>query len=916
MSGTKFSTYLIAKGNAIVNTGNTSTGTVDASGNPNVSGTVIGTAQTVHSFVELGTVGFSKVSSLIPGVGVVLSGAAITDSGINIGANISDGKPVQVSDIAGVASSTLAGAAGVLVLMGISGPIVVALGATALVAGGMQLYAGLTGWTTDVFGNPKEIPLTASQIRDVNSHLTTIDSSYVKPIEVKTIEIKNGDSTTRIEQVIDSKTGKVVQENTYERGLQDAPDGFKLVGAIDHQTGVGWAMNRETGKMEQVPVSAPWTLEPAPTTVFNPTTALPNSKSEYTITVQPGDTVSSIAAKLGMSTKEYSDFLKYEYGADADLNSIVAGRPLPIPKEVHDKLTGTDIDPTNPTGKNAVNGSDKQSDDAAAKREGDEAGQKWGDFGEDLTQTDTPIFTPIVATKDLPPDQVLTLAAADTDDGVVSDAGSGGYVAGVNTAIDAPNTIANSVIPATPVTAPTLNDLQNTALNDALAAAGLNLDGNNPITALPPVNGMVILANADGDIVGSIDVSNAGSGGTANLQIIGQPPQVVDRLGNSFDLDTSATMGTATGVLGLGNTLLGLANWDNASDLSHVQTVVSIYNQINGLANLGMPNMGGVGSVLSFLSACDSGDAGGIVYSGLQMVDTLTSSAGNLGMISAINPNIIPGLGMILALTNIEDNPLGVVTAALNFFPPAGPLIGAVLSIVQMIVTHAPISEGEAHASFDDAGNLIVTTDSEKHGGGGTANYWMEQLAKGAQMAGLQTPQAGAYTVGMPTVGYKYNPEGFNDQDKDGEQINGHLTLRWVDPNGVAHSRVYTADGNGALAWGDEKDNSIGEDFFLLMQDATKRYPPLAYEQIDGGVVQFDYGVATVVYATNTHKFDGMAEHTQGGDEDTDAAQDDNCYIFNSCTGNKYTGYGLKTPSKYGFIDVDAANDDVWGIAA
>jgi hypothetical protein len=219
------------------------------------------------------------------------------------------------------------------------------------------------------------------------------------------------------------------------------------------------------------------------------------------------------------------------------------------------------------------------------------------------------------------------------------------------------------VNPTTPVTAPTLNDLQNQALNDALAAAGLNLDGNNPITALPPVNGMVILANADGDIVGTVDVSNAGSGGTANIQINGQPPQVVDRLGNSFDLDTAATMGTATGVLGLGNTLLGLANWDNASDLSHVQTVVSIYNQINGLANLGMPNMGGVGSVLSFLSACDSGDAGGIVYSGLQMVDTLTSSAGNLGMISAINPNIIPGLGMILALTNIEDNPL-----ALNYY--------------------------------------------------------------------------------------------------------------------------------------------------------------------------------------------------------------------------------------------------------
>ena len=321
----------------------------------------------------------------------------------------------------------------------------------------------------------------------------------------------------------------------------------------------------------------------------------------------------------------------------------------------------------------------------------------------------------------------------------------------------------------------------------------------------------------------------------------------------------------------------GIDGWADADDLRRLQTVVSLYNQINGMTGSSMTSLGSLGAGINFISALDNGDFGGIVVSGVSLVDTLFDGVASqfLGdLLGTSAGNIVPGLNLILALTHIEENPLGAVIAACAFVPIYGQLISAVLSIVQMIVTHAPISEGEAHASFDGAGNLIVTTDSEKHGGGSTANYWMEQLAKGAQMAGLQTPQAGAYTVGMPTVGYKYNPEGFNDEDKDGDQINGHLTLRWVDPNGVAHSRVYTADGNGALAWGDEKDNSIGEDFFLLMQDATKRYPPLAYEQLDGGVVQFDYGVATVVYATNTFKFDGMAEHTHGGDEDTDAALD------------------------------------------
>ena len=35
-------------------------------------------------------------------------------------------------------------------------------------------------------------------------------------------------------------------------------------------------------------------------------------------------------------------------------------------------------------------------------------------------------------------------------------------------------------------------------------------------------------------------------------------------------------------------------------------------------------------------------------------------------------------------------------------------------------------------------------------------------------------------------------------------------------------------------------------------------------------MLQLDYGVATVVYASNTHKFDGQAGHTHGGGEDLD----------------------------------------------
>jgi hypothetical protein len=458
----------------------------------------------------------------------------------------------------------------------------------------------------------------------------------------------------------------------------------------------------------------------------------------------------------------------------------------------------------------------------------------------DTTEPEVPVLPPLTATADLPPNEVITVA--DTGTGTQTDGGViNGYGDDTDPTIEEPST--SEPVAAAP-DIPNTPDLDQPIISD---------DGYDPI-----------------EYVETHDPTDASSVDAVNGSDLAS-----DQTRANIDAANSA------GALGLMNSLIGLQNWDNASDFSHVQTVVGLYNQINSVADLGMPPMGGLGAGLSFINAVQNGDFGGILVGGIGLGNAIGNALDMGGMVvsEAIGAalgmnavNVIPGLNLIIALTNIEDNPLGVVIAACAFIPVYGQILSVVLSICQALFTPAPISEGEAHASFDDAGNLIVTTDSEKNGGGSTANHWMEQLAKGAQLAGLQTPQAGAYTVGMPTVGYRFNPDGRNDTDKDGQQINGNLTLRWTDVNGTAHARVYTGDGKTRSGWGEE--NSIGEDFFTLMQDATKRYPPLAYEQIEGGVVQFDYGVATVVYASNTHKFDGMAEHTQGGDEDTDAAQD------------------------------------------
>jgi hypothetical protein len=169
--------------------------------------------------------------------------------------------------------------------------------------------------------------------------------------------------------------------------------------------------------------------------------------------------------------------------------------------------------------------------------------------------------------------------------------------------------------------------------------------------------------------------------------------------------------------------------------------------------------------------------------------------------------------------------------------------------------------------------------------------------------------------MGMPTIGYKYNPDGFNY-----ENANGHLTLRWIGADGKSYTRTYDAngsrDGDPADAKNQDGITDIERDFQKLMHSSAKQYPPLAYEQLEGGILQLDYGVATVVYAVNTHKFDGLAEHTHGGDEDTDAAQDAICYILNSASGNEYAGYSINYHQKYSLTSVNVANDDVWRITA
>ncbi|MBT0569089.1 cadherin-like domain-containing protein [Curvibacter sp. CHRR-16] len=94
---------------------------------------------------------------------------------------------------------------------------------------------------------------------------------------------------------------------------------------------------RPVGSVYMADDSAEASADAPEPSYFNRDTALPTAPASDSSTpnyvVQSGDTVSAIAHKLGLTPQQYGDYLKSVYGPDADLNSIVAGRELPVPAD-------------------------------------------------------------------------------------------------------------------------------------------------------------------------------------------------------------------------------------------------------------------------------------------------------------------------------------------------------------------------------------------------------------------------------------------------------------------------------------------------------------------------------------------------------------------------------------------------------
>jgi hypothetical protein len=287
-----------------------------------------------------------------------------------------------------------------------------------------------------------------------------------------------------------------------------------------------------------------------------------------------------------------------------------------------------------------------------------------------------------------------------------------------------------------------------------------------------------------------------------------------------------AQAGQAANAVGLMNSIIGLQHWDDMSDLRRTAAVASIYNAVNKITGNALPgDLGSVAGALGVLNALDKGDVGGVVYSGLSLVETLTyDAATKMGWVTANMPggaDFMPGLGLALALES--GDPMSVLAAAANFIPVYGQFISVAISVFgSMLVDEPdiPTREGLAHAQWDAAGNTLVITDQDIEGGGPTATGWMNSLVDGlqTQLAGMHDISGNSYALVpdlLPAVGFRYDPDGLNL----GNGARGFVYLQWIDENGQTQTRYYDGAGNR----GDGTGETLAGDF---MQHAAGAIAP------------------------------------------------------------------------------------------
>lgn len=272
----------------------------------------------------------------------------------------------------------------------------------------------------------------------------------------------------------------------------------------------------------------------------------------------------------------------------------------------------------------------------------------------------------------------------------------------------------------------------------------------------------------------------------------------------------------AANAVSLMNSIIGLQHWQNMSDLQRTAAVVSIYNAVDKIAGDKLPgDLGTAASVLGLMNALEKGNVGGMLVSGISLVDALGKGAASAAIGKALDMpagQVVPCLSLLLALDS--GDPMAIAAAAANFIPVYGQVISLAITVLGGLFgdePDIPMREGLAHAEWDAAGNVVVVTDQDVEEGGATATEWMKSLVNG-----LQTQLAAARDAAgnathalvpglLPAVGFQYDPDGFNLANG----AKGYVYLKWVDAHGETQTRYY----DGAGSRGDGSGETLAGDF-------------------------------------------------------------------------------------------------------
>ncbi len=298
----------------------------------------------------------------------------------------------------------------------------------------------------------------------------------------------------------------------------------------------------------------------------------------------------------------------------------------------------------------------------------------------------------------------------------------------------------------------------------------------------------------------------------------------------------------AADAVALLNSIVGLSNWEQMSELQRTSALAGIYNALDRMTGGELPgDLGTATSVLGLLNALEQGDAGRAIVSGVSLVDSVAGGAASSQIGAALGieaGNVVPVLGLALAVESGDT--LAMVAAAANFIPVYGQIISICITLFGSFFADddIPMREGLAHAQWDAQGHANVVTDLDAEGGGATATDWMRSLVNGLQAQLSATRGAdGKPIYGMvpnllPAIGFQYDPDGFNL--KNGAK--GFLYLRWTDEDGQTQTRYY----DGAGQRGDGSGETLAGDFveraMSAVAPAWQVETVLAHWQRDGVV--------------------------------------------------------------------------------